>query len=341
MTKNKNEKKSQKPKKVREKKARTTSSDSVGVTGGDLEGNTNQQVAASKSRGNQVKHWFFTWNNHTESDIQLLLECFKHKCYRWRFEEEIGGLNNTPHLQGVCSVKAEKGIRFQQFGLPSQIHWEKTKDLAAAAKYCEKDYVSNGARMWEAGFPARLKLITELRPFQSQLKQMLDAEPDDRSVVVIYDPKGDMGKTQFIKYYLSKNPGCFTTGGDYKDIACTINLYFQNGTNDINNKWVFFMALSRDQNMQHVSYRVLEGVKDGLLSSNKYESNGLIFNSPHVIMLTNNLPIQTRPDGSSTMSADRWRVYTINDDMELEIYEPWYSPEFKHNFKAINNSGFV
>lgn len=309
---------------TKNKKTVKTHTSNPGGIGGELEGNTNQQVDASSSRGNQVKHWFFTWNNYTEENIQQMLESFNKHCYRWRFEEELGE-SETPHLQGVCSVKKDKGIRWSEFKLPKEIHWEKVHNLQKASKYCEKDFISHGRRLWEHGYPTRLRLITNLRPFQTQLAQMLEAEPDDRHIICIYDPHGNMGKTQFMKYWCYNNIATFTTGGNYNDIAFSVSNYFDDKSRDINAKWTFFMALPRDQDMEHVSYRALEAIKDGFMSSNKYESHGLIFNSPHVVMLTNNLPIRNRRDGSETMTHERWQVYSINNNFELEIYEPWYA----------------
>lgn len=304
------------------KKGKQASKKSGGL-GGRMEGNTNQPVDTSIPRGNQVKHWFFTWNNHTEENIKQLLESLETHCFRWRFEEEIGE-SGTPHLQGVCSVKKEKGIRWSEFKLPNTIHWEKVINVESASKYCNKDFISSGARKWEFGYPKQLRVLRELRSWQHQLKTMLEEDPDDRSIIVIYDPVGGMGKTQFLKYFLSSHNGCFTTGGEYKDIACTINLAFSNSRMDINDTWTFFMSLPRDQDMRHVSYRVLEGIKDGILSSNKYESSGMIFNNPHVVMMTNQLPIKER-FGVETMTADKWRVYTINEHMEMVIYNEWYN----------------
>lgn len=56
---------------------------------------------------------------------------------------------------------------------------------------------------------------------------------------------------------------------------------------------------------QFISYQAIEAIKDGCIVNTKYESGGLIFNSPHLIIFANAEPNYTK------LSEDRWLVTKI------------------------------
>lgn len=56
---------------------------------------------------------------------------------------------------------------------------------------------------------------------------------------------------------------------------------------------------------EYISYEALEAVKNGIFYNNKYESGMVVYNTPHVIVLSN-----FRPD-LSKLSADRWRIKEV------------------------------
>ena len=53
-----------------------------------------------KKQGNQLKNWFFTWNNYPNDAIETLETTFKQICIKYVFQREIGEETNTPHIQG-------------------------------------------------------------------------------------------------------------------------------------------------------------------------------------------------------------------------------------------------
>lgn len=298
-------------------KAATTISPPGGEIGDRVEGNNNSTACSASTeeskRPNQLKSWFFTWNNYPAEAVETLESTFRKICFKYVFEHEVGE-SGTPHLQGVIFLKSP--MRWSEFKLPQTIHWMKTKDEYKAIKYCQKDFYAHGNRMWSYGFPKPLNIIRQLRPWQEQLEQMLLEDPDDRSIKVIYNPEGGAGKTQFCKRHMFLYGSLCATGGAYGDIAYVFAKAQENGK-DLNDKFTFFMNLPREMNMSHVSYRALEGIKDGLLLSPKYESTCLLFNSPHVVMFTNHLPV------FGNMSADRWQIYIVENDM-IRIYTEFY-----------------
>lgn len=284
--------------------------------GDEEDGNTNSSSSPTnntkKQRTNQLKCWFFTFNNYEEHHIGDLEIKFREICSKYIFETEVGE-SGTPHLQGTIWLKTR--MRWEQFNLPRQIHWEKTRNEEAAANYCAKE----GVRVFKWGFPHELKLIQELRPFQRDLVEISKQPPNDRKILYIWDPPGDKGKTQLVKYMVAKHNALFCTGGRYEDMAYIISSAHKAGR-DLNAPWTFILNVPRDVDSDHISYKALEAIKDGLLTSPKYESTSLVFNSPHVWVLSNSAPRLDR------LTADKWDIYTINIVNQLIPYDPNNTP---------------
>lgn len=271
-------------------------------------------------RGNQIISHFMTWNNYPLDGVERLERCFRPICKTYCFQKEVG-TNGTPHLQGVFTLK--KAMRWSEFNLPKGIHWEGTRNAVAAAKYCSKEDTRDGPDIYR--WPVRivkpakaeLKIISELRPWQQSIVDMVALVPDERTVHWVYDKEGCMGKTVFSKYLYAKQNAIIATGGAAKDIACLLAGLVKSMPGkpgrDLNEQTTFIFNFPRST--EGVSWKAIEMVKDGLVTSPKYESSTLVFNCPHVICFSNELPEMTK------LSADRWNVWTI-EDSQLVPYPP-------------------
>lgn len=110
--------------------------------------------------------------------------------------------------------------------------------------------------------------------------------------------EGGAGKTQFVRWYIANNPtALFFTGGNARDIGYQVIKAKEPPR-------VVFFCYSRTQE-GHVSYSAIESLKDGLISSPKYEGGSKVFPHPHIVVLANWTP------NLDALSLDRWRIFAI------------------------------
>lgn len=138
----------------------------------------------------------------------------------------------------------------------------------------------------------------ELRPWQKELEEMLKEEADDRSVVFVIDPVGNSGKTWFSSRYFTMN------SNDTFYLSPTKK---NDMTNLLPSKLrVLFIDCTRqrmrDADTMGYLYSFMEEVKNGFVTSGKYEGAVKIFSDPiHIVMLMNEEP------DFQAMSADRYK----------------------------------
>lgn len=256
--------------------------------------------------------WCFTLNNYSEEQIEKIQSSIETHCRVGFFNKEVGKKCGTPHLQGYIEFK-KKNRPLGVFGI-REIHWAKAKgNLDQNFKYCSKD--ANGlleqmTYSYGQVIKKTLRVIKELRPWQASVCEIIDHEfafQNDRTINWIYDKEGQAGKTQFCKYVWTKyKQTMIVTGGAYKDIACVLNGCEDEGRFDLNDDTVILFNIPRDADDNGmISYKALESLKDGLMTSTKYESNTKVFNSPVVWVFSNNLPEFEK------LTQDRWQVWTI------------------------------
>ena len=162
-------------------------------------GNTNKPSCLKKSRS-----WCFTLNNFSDEDIVFYRDT-KHRKYA--FQHEVGK-SGTHHLQGVVYFANARDFN-QMKQLHSKCHWEITKCMKGSIGYCcdiNKRAVVNN--VWVKGWtlPKQLKLISELRPWQQKVIDILSDDPDDRTVHWFWERNRNVGKTALTKYILNKFP---------------------------------------------------------------------------------------------------------------------------------------
>jgi len=255
-----------------------------------------------KTQGKQLKRWFFTFNNYLPADIDILETRFKQICEKYIFQEETGE-SGTPHLQGCVFLK--KKMRWSEFFAKDYngISYSEMRNETASIQYCCKEETRTG-KVYKWGFPRELEIITNLYPWQQDIYNKCLEEPNKRSIIWIYDPEGNNGKTALCKFLTVKTNAISATSGSAKDIACILAMCVKNGKN-LNDLTTFIFHYARTS--EHISYKAIESVKDGYITSTKYESGTMVFNCPHCLVFSNELPEVDK------LTADRWEIYYIYD----------------------------
>lgn len=243
------------------------------------------------------KNHFFTWNNYPEEAVAPLIETLKRFAYKGKVQSEVGKCG-TPHLQGM--IWCHKKHRDTEFKLPKEIHWELLKDVDDTRGYCNKADTWDGKYRFEWGFPKPLKLITPSKPWQLKILELIDTEPDDRLVHWFWSEKGGVGKSQFAKYCVANKNCLFFEEGKKADI---MHLIFEAPEDRLG---CMIIDVPRD-NGNHISYKAIESIKNGMIYSPKYEGGYKLFNSPHIIVFANEPPQEER------LSADRWVIENIDE----------------------------
>lgn len=140
-----------------------------------------------------------------------------------------------------------------------------------------------------------------LRDWQENAVEKL-LRQDNREVLWVLDATGNSGKS-FLASWLGCIKGAFeVTSGQTKDIAYAYEM-----------QRIVVFDFSR-QKEEYVNYGVIEGFKNGVLFSPKYESRTLRFKPAKVIVFSNWEP------NYKMLSKDRWNVMTLSK----ETKRPWH-----------------
>jgi len=255
-----------------------------------------------------ARSWLLVLNNpkdHGITHIDQLTDLWVHlKCASWVIQLEQGE-EGTIHYQGC--VRFTNAIKFESLrSLLPAIHWEVVKSWKAQIHYCCKSNTRIGGP-WINNVkitpPEPLRIISELRPWQKEIDDMISNQiNDDRTINWFWEKDGNVGKTTLAKYLCVKhehlNP--IYLCGKAADIKCAIARMVQKGTPP---KLCIFGFVRDMEN--YISYQGIEEAKDGIFFSGKYESNMVIYNSPIIVCLSNFEPDKER------MSLDRWNIVNI------------------------------
>lgn len=276
-----------------------------------IAGMGNTEIPAVK-RPSQSKKWCFTYNNYEDGDINNIIELFDVLCKKYAFKREKGK-EGTNHLQGhITLIERRRLTELKAYEVLSKFHWEVKKGNETENDiYITKIDTSVDDKIYQGGYiknlklERKLKIITELRPFQKLIVNLL-GDFDDRKIHWVYDLKGGNGKTSIMKYIdFHYNAICCSSGKD-SDIY---NLFWNYIDKDkkmvdwLNQLDCFIYNVARNHTFKQ--YTLLENIKDGFLTNSKYECGTMNFNSPVVIVLANHLP------DMDAMTEDRWNIINI------------------------------
>jgi len=250
----------------------------------------------------------FVINNYTENEVCQVIATLKKIAKKGGFGKEVGDEEQTPHLQGFISLKRKLRIT----GITKLPGFERaslreTRNEKALIDYCMKDNC-----FFKIGFPKPLRVITELRPFQKTIEAICSEEPDDRTINILIDADTKIGKTQFTKYMVYRHQAIAFTGGKASDIACQLAQEVENGR-DLNDNTIMLFNYGEGK---RIDKKPLENVKDGLITSPKYKTSTIVFNSPHIWVFCNEEP----DDIINSKRKDVWKLWKVDEKLELVEY---------------------
>lgn len=270
-------------------------------------GNTSQSPPA--------KHWCFTLNNYTKEDISRILQIPFEIVPTYVFQEEIGEKGEredndqigtregTPHLQGyICFDKKRRPIRlFTEFLGHSRTHWSKTRNITASIQYCQKLKTRSGETFYR-GIQKPYKINIDLKDWQIKVDKALLDEPDDRTIMWLWEPEGCVGKTTFAKWLYLKHKGdIYLLSGKASDMKNALIGFHQRFGKPPK---IVLINIPR-HSLDYVSYTGIEEIKDMFFYSGKYEGGMICGPNPHVVVFANREP------NYESMSQDRWNVIRI------------------------------
>lgn len=261
---------------------------------------TSSPIRKSSKRTNPAKRWCFTLNNYTEEEVGAIGSRFKE--FQWIMGYEVGE-SGTPHLQGYVEFPTK--IRPLSLGLSKRIHWEVARcDRSVNIRYCSK--AGNVVPGSTLRAPRELPVI-ELWGWQLKVRDIMQSEPDNRSIYWFWEPNGNVGKSALVRWAV-QNLRTVICSGKASDIKYSIVKY-----NEKNGYYpdVVIFDIPRES-LQYVSYTGLEEVKNGCFASSKYECGMVIMPYAHVIIFAN------EPPRMEKLSEDRWKVAEIRVTGEIE-----------------------
>ena len=157
----------------------------------------------------------------------------------------------------------------------------------------------------------RLRLdVTEvvLRSWQKDAFDLFNQPPNDRTVMWIYDGRGNSGKSWFQNYleaYFGYN----------RVFRCDLRIKHKDMCNILRKRCtttvdIFLFNDSRSiMGEEPNMYRILEDIKDGAATTSKYDNQVLKFKTPNFVMVFSNSWPNRRH-----LSKDRWKIFEPSDN---------------------------
>lgn len=146
------------------------------------------------------------------------------------------------------------------------------------------------------------------RPWQQKIIDMIEEEPDDRSIIWIEDERGACGKSRLTRWLKANNKAEYIKYfGRTADFMTNVAASLERGWDGR----CLICDLPRAAEKKNL-YEPMESFKDGMVQTTKYVGKSLLIPHPHVIVMANFGPKLHK------MTRDRWQIYSISEDFDLE-----------------------
>lgn len=278
-------------------------------------GNTIPQTHDNINKTSKKNRWCFTFNNYTNDEYRRLVDWCNITCKYWIIGKENDLKCKTSYLQGYFNLKYQMRFTELKKMLNPKISFRSCKGGEASnAVYYSKsgEYTQKGLDKYIKDINLPVKTIQNLRPFQIELRDYILNHKPDRKILWVYDEKGQIGKTEFLKYMNINYKIPFSCGSNYSDI---INIVFSNKNYFINTDiGAVIYNFDRYTKADKISYTCMEQIADGCISNTKVNAGCFVCNYINIIVLAS-----CHPD-KSKMADYRLIIKTIDDNFNLIDY---------------------
>lgn len=262
-------------------------------------------MTTPRAKQPQFIYWTFTlpvtsdfWGETKFYDIEYVREILSSpRVKAWIFQVECGDDSDYLHHQGWLQCHKKERLAALQKFFPKEAHLEVSRGPAAEAYAHKLDTRISGP----FSFPYRYvgaDIITVLRPWQTEVVNIIKQRPDPRVIHWYYEPHGNTGKSALTKYLVWHFKAIVVGGRSADALFAAVN-----GSKMECPIYIIDLARTTENN---VCYEAIEMLKNGCGFSQKYESGMFLGPIPHIIIFAN-----FEPD-ESKLSADRWHKVLVN-----------------------------
>jgi len=274
-----------------------------------------------------------------ETVRQGITQFFVENCKKWCFQLEKGE-SGYLHYQCRVSLITKKRVNaaiafFQRGAYMGGAHVSATSTKVAGAR--DLIYVTKAdtrvkgpwddmSHRREENIPKRLRGTPEWKSWQKSVLDMLAEEPDDRTVNVLVNTRGNIGKSFLCNWLGCRGLACDTPimndAKEVSELVCCMMDPDNKGyaTNKILK--TIFVDVPRAEVKQNKTtmFSALEILKNGKAYDRRYKNRLFYFDPLHAWVFTNQVP------DMGLLSRDRWILWEVNSKEELI---PYVSPEEK------------
>lgn len=264
-----------------------------------------------------------------DQEVESIKQWLEEIARSWAFQLEFGEENGWLHYQGrfVLKVKTRLSTMINRNFWDGYVHYGVTSNANRGNMFYVMKEESRIDGPWtdkDIKLPWQLALVKDWRPWQQKIVDLL-TKKDARSIHLVYEPEGGVGKTTLVNLLgatgkIAQIPFC----NDYRDIMRMAMAQYKLGA--------FFIdlprALKKDKLRQ--MYSGIETIKGGYAFDDRYSYKSVYFDSPQIVVFTNELPEK------SFLSEDRWKVWTVEESERLVPISIDGNPILEDSSKKIN-----
>lgn len=263
---------------------------------------------------NAIPNMDFTYHNDNEEEWRAIKAWCMKFCKKWAFQWEEGEKSHRLHYQGRFSLKVKKRIQelkapfawsLRPTAKPNQgNNFYVVKDeTRVAGPWQDTDHTPTETKQMD------MMLKWGLYPWQKDLMKKSD-EFCLRTIDLIYDPKGNCGKSLFSEYM--EYHGLAEEVPPYRMMDDLYQWCYGRPTKKC---YIFDMPRGLKKDNLGDFYSGIEVIKNGVAYDKRNYPKKKRFDRPRIFVFTNTLP------KFNLMSEDRWRVWSIDSNHELVVYK--------------------
>lgn len=250
-----------------------------------------------------------------EEDYLAIKKWCEQYCKKWCFQEEECPDTGNHHFQGRISLKEKR----RPTEIPKnslKFHFSQTSNTNKNNDFYACKELTRIAGPWkdtdDKVYITKQSILFnsfELRKYQVKIKEMCQ-EFDMRKIDIIYDSRGNMGKSIFAEHL--EGLGLIEEIPPYRLMDDIFQWVYGRPK-----KPAYFIDLPRGMKKDKLGelYSGIEIIKNGVAYDKRYSAKKVRFDRPRIFVFTNILPCL------DLMSRDRWVIHEITEDFDLAPLE--------------------